>query len=124
MHARCISTVFVRVAIHGEVKEVGSHTAIIEKCVAFARRAITSDPFAGALNGTLRLVESIACHVAPSLPASGYWLVLAAVATLAAVAASSTVSLVGENLPPIGPAPAKIAPGPAGLFVFQRRSNV
>src|SRR6266404_2961844 len=46
MYARRESPVLVRIAINGEVEEVDAHAAIVEECVAFARRAVAANSLA------------------------------------------------------------------------------
>ena len=64
-----------------------------------------------------RLVASIFCHVLPLLPGSVYCWVLDLTVAPAGLGMSTTLSEVGEKLPPIGPAPAQIEPG-SDLFAF------
>src|SRR2546425_7616679 len=59
----------------------------------------------------VNLNESMVCQVVPLLPLSVYWDVLTLSTGALPVGRKRTLRLVGENLPPIGPAPAKIVPG-------------
>src|SRR5579859_302762 len=75
-------------------------------------------PAAGALYVRARCCGSTLIQDEPLLLESADWPVKAVLAMLAAVGTSCSVSLVGENRPPMGPAPAKMVAAGEGLFVF------
>src|ERR1700693_2804032 len=79
---------------------------------------ITTDPFDGAVKGTVGSVAGPrSVHVDPLLLVRMNWLTLDAVAT-ATLGTSCTVRRVGEKSGPIGPAPAKMVAPVANLLVF------
>src|SRR5215470_17177156 len=43
MHARCKSTVLVRVAVHGKIDKVSTNPAIVEQSVALSGGAVSTD---------------------------------------------------------------------------------
>ena len=75
------------------------------------------------VNVPVNLWKSSACQVAPSLLGNEYWLVLTVSIGVWPVGRKRSVRLVAEYLPPIGPAPEKIASG-SGRLVFQTRAAV
>src|SRR3981081_1869754 len=72
----------------------------------------------GGVNVTVRLAGSMSFHVLPSLPVSGYWVVLDLLTRVVGLTGTrKAVIRVGEKLPPMGPAPAQIVYG-SGWFAF------
>src|SRR5438552_14942544 len=55
---RQVATLLVRAAVHGEIKEVRAHTAVVEQRISLRRRAVADDALAVILDAYQKLEQA------------------------------------------------------------------